>query len=239
MSEDMKNMQEHLDRQSRQIYKNVEIVDVSTLPAGNVIHISKDKAIKKFIPVIGHRQNEQEDRTVPRVCVSATLMEAVSGYAEVFAEYLNTSEDYKGGYYIYRFNTELALAPNEKLVCGSGYTKEMWLVSYDEEHLEYKADIIGKFFIGTATIENEFSSKRSSAEMYIEAREAVALTRTQVLDAGYYKATVPFYRESETKMLALTDKNHMAEEITKVEFDKIRKEKVPSLNLLPSVLNDW
>lgn len=130
-----------LSIQSRQIKTNVEIVK---LP--QAYHISDDAKIKNFVPMIGMRQAPTEDRTVPRVCCSESIYDAIKGHAAV-------SNSMIGGWVkgnvevfsVYEFTFNEYLKPNTKLVFDAEITNELWVVPYSPKTTYFKAPIVSKF----------------------------------------------------------------------------------------------
>lgn len=134
-------LNEWLAMQSRQVKANAEIVN---LP--QTYHISENAKIKNFVPMIGDRQAPSEDRTVPRVCCSESIYDAIKGHAAV-------SNSMIGGwsrgkieiFNVYEFAFNEYIKPNKKLVFDADVTNELWVVPYSPKTTYFKAAIVSKF----------------------------------------------------------------------------------------------
>ena len=90
-------LEKYLESLSPDVKKNLKIVSTKDLGQDFLLHISPDKLSKViFTPRIGNRQGRTEDRTVPRITVSPTLLGCHNGYALLrhsATEYMRYSEE--------------------------------------------------------------------------------------------------------------------------------------------------
>lgn len=152
-------------------------------------HISKDRNIKEFIPMVTDRTLKKEDRSIPRICVSNHLWGCMVGYASMLVDFIEEKNDtwYRGGYYIYDIPSDAQLKPNRKLVPDAEYTDERWVLGYDKNHTSITADIIGKFFIQSVVTVNDGENKLHDYTIMLELKSAMQLTPNVVLDIGYWR----------------------------------------------------
>lgn len=156
------------------------------------LHISVDAKIKKMRPRIGDRQMKMEDRTIPRICGSETLVGCILGHAGVRAYYLDALfRDKAGGwkngvFTIYRAKVDNFVRPGKKLVADAKLTNELWIVPYAPECYEVEVEPVGQFYLhstvdrildGVNTVENVF---------YLSTYDDIILDDGVTMKVGYY-----------------------------------------------------
>ena len=191
-TEDIKNW---LSMQAPKVKSNIEVVGSDS--GLKMMHISYNTKPKRFIPVIGYRQNKQEDRTVPRVCVAPSLQGCIMGYA-AFEHHTSTLDKnkkdehgitYYGGFKLYKFEYEFAIKPNEKLVYDQKMTDEHWLVTYNKDTVFYVPIEIGELFV--RKIETEFGPDTLTVLYFVKVNEVVVLSINNILQPGCYRVKSP------------------------------------------------
>lgn len=136
-------LSEWLKLQSRKVRSNVTIIQ-----APCAYHVSMDAKVKNFTPMIGDRQGDTEDRTIPRVCCSLSIHKAISGHAAVAYDSVRTWNKGKVPIFsIYEFGFNEYLKPNEKLVFDASVTDEIWIVPHSPETTYFKAPVVGEFVL--------------------------------------------------------------------------------------------
>lgn len=150
-----------------------------------LLHISPNKDIRKFTPMISNRGLGSEDRTIPRVSTSTTLTHCIAGAGHV--DGLFNSDGFDGVFQIYAFEPEVAFKPNTELVKDATQNNELWLLSYSKETEEYKPTKVGQFFIHS--IMSMRRLRRMIFTMYVQVNkgETLALTKKIVLKEGFWK----------------------------------------------------
>lgn len=185
-------LKQWLKTRSDAVIRGIEIVPREELESGQVFHISADGGIKKFIPQIGNRQGKKEDRTTPRICTSANIIDCVAGYASAVMDlgnWFDPDGKWRGGYYIYAFVPEYAFAVKPSLVYDSLQTREMWLTAWSDETAEYIPDRIGKLWVKQATQINQ-ADGITLLEWYCELKRPACIAYGQGnVGAGYYSFT--------------------------------------------------
>lgn len=160
---------------------------------GDVLyHISKNPNIKEFYPMVTNRTVENEDRRIPRICVSNSIAGCVSGYANVFED-LTEDEDWRGGYYIYALPFKVAAIPDASLLASVAETDEIWIVGQDEAHRSINAQVIGKIIPVRYSIENRGSDEkevRLELAVQIYDRAAIPLDREATVGWGFHTFTL-------------------------------------------------
>lgn len=202
MATEKELLENYLATLSDKVQENI-VIEGTTKP---VYHISMSTDIKEFIPIIGLRQNDLEDRTVPRVCVGPDLLGCIVGYASFIYDFYNAERkkivhpenggrdgSFKGGWQIYGFNHEFALAPNNELVPVANYTGERWLVNYSEKTRIYEPIKIGKLFMTNVLVkatDGEYPNVVCEAYLEVNHADGIWLDVHTQLQIGYYKFTI-------------------------------------------------
>lgn len=190
------------EKASEKIRLASKIVTPADYPSPYLFHISKNPKIEEFIPVIGRRQMEMEDRTVPRVCVCPYLIGCMIGYTDIEKDFfLNRRVDqakskapFLGGWKIYAFEYEAAIKPTSKLVEDSRRSDECWLTTYNEATQVYQGKIVGEMFYTTMTyrarnLEEVGSHGLPEAEgvMYLRTDVMMPFSKQNLLEPGCYR----------------------------------------------------
>ena len=153
---DKELMEKYLSNFNNGVAENVTIVSPSELGQRWLYHISLDPKIKQFVPSLTRRTAQKEDRTVPRISTAPTIIGCILGYQNDINEFLDNDVDdgWKGGWYIYGFESEVSLLPKKKLLTDVRISDERWLVPYTAKKWSYPAKVIGKFFYRTVSTQN-------------------------------------------------------------------------------------
>lgn len=160
-----------------------------------LLHISVDDSIRKFIPMVSTRGLASEDRTVPRVCTSVSIVTCIAG-AGYIDHYFN-DDHFDGIFTIYGFDVDKAYAPSRSLVADATQNKETWLIGDDVPDSTYRAVKVGEFFIeGISKLRDK---RRWNYTFYVSVRkDGVWLTPDTYLEPGYYRVD-GFNLEPKTK----------------------------------------
>lgn len=223
---DVKELDEWLDSFSEKVQRNVKIVTPQDLEQDHMLHISMDTNIRRFTPFISHRQSRQEDRTVPRVCVTPSLLGAFIGYASAEDNFFSlqpgesTSLDvvYRGGWKIYALPFKAALKPNGQLVWDSRNSDEHWLVAYNNKTAIYEPQAAGRVFCHSITLVGR-SDKQPDGELtlYVEVtrEDGIRFSKKHFLTKGYWRIEGPLFR---SVFSPNDDKQYVVSEITKEDY---------------------
>lgn len=218
---------------SPKVNKNVVINDTKQ----PLYHISFNGDIKSFVPFIGHRQSNSEDRTVPRVCVGSDLLGCLMGFADLFSCFVTITPDgksaskFKGGWKIYTFDYDYALKPNKQMCGDAEITGEQWLVAYSAKSRQYKPRVIGEVVckqIIITPVNKQLPDK--THVFYLKVDESFWIDSKNEVVAGCYEVAV-------TNIMDITDRNVDLKEFIKPidisEYTKV-KGQVAELLDLPS-----
>lgn len=245
MNDDLEKMKYYLSILDKKVSKHLEIVPSNNIPA---LHISPDHDLKDLIPRIGKRQGDKEDRTVPRICVSSTLIGCLVGYAAAEYEFMNKlpkdklprgiKETWRGGWYIYQIPFEYGLRPDTKLVYDAPLSKEFWLVNY-KANVKYIPNKVGKIFINKAERVYTGQGFNERYMYYIKVDDTIILEYNEkedtsvTLKKGCYRLSLESDGGYDYK------KDFTLEAITESEFENIRKETVSLLSFSDNPSIHW
>ena len=178
-----------LSQQPKKIREHLECMTNYT----KVYHISTNPGIRVFTPTIGTRQLPSEDRTIPRVCCAASIVDAVRGHAAVSGQAINRWKEGKAGvFYIYQFPFTEYAKPDTTLVPDSGLTGELWVVPNSPMTTMFKAPIVGEFIVSSVSEEYEDGVLEHEFTLMMHTTLPVRLSERFELD-GY--GSIKFKRE--------------------------------------------
>lgn len=178
-------LSEWLSYQAPKIRSNCKIVTVDC-----AYHISSNKNIKRFMPMIGNRMAESEDRTIARVCCAATVLDAIRGHSAVAWEQLDAWFDGQfDEFAIYQFPFTEYIKPNRKLVYDAEASNELWVVPNDATTVSFKAPVIGYFMM------EEYSQTVAAGYDATDLKYIVRTVKPLIFDVGdvfdgYYRVSV-------------------------------------------------
>lgn len=233
---DVEELQAILDIKAPKVARNSEIVTPEQLPFSMLLHISKDTDVKKWIPVIGFRQADSEDRTTARITVAPTIVGCMIGYGSIMFDFHERKADgsknesgYKGGYQIYGFPFKAAVKPSKRLVFDQENSDEHWLITYNKETIEYHPEKLGQMFYKSVRGDsrNDFLPY-FTGDLYIEVAHPGGLpfSKSHFLKPGHYSITGPMDRHIEHWY---DDEDFIIHEISRGEYVRA---KMGSANLL-------
>lgn len=159
------------------------------------LHISTDHKIKKMRPRIGDRQMKAEDRTIPRICGSESLVGCILGHGGFRTYYVDklsnaTQTQWANGYFtIYKAKVDQYVRPSWRLVPDSELTKELWIVPYAPECYEIEVEAIGQLYL-RGTAESFVDGVRSIINTVHLNLNQEAILDNQELASGYYSFTL-------------------------------------------------
>lgn len=225
---DAKELEGLLKEVSSKVQNNVTVVTPESLGQDFFLHISRDTNLRKFTPFIGHRQSTMEDRTVPRVTVSPTILGCLIGYAQAEFDFMNLNYaekdsngvTWRGGWKIYALPFKAALKPNARMVYDSRHSDEHWLVTYDASTVHYEPEVAGKMFMRSITYVGRNEKDKLPAadcELYVEVsyKHDLRFGKHHLLAKGCYRITGPAPQNTEGWF---SDKEFQVTEVTRGEY---------------------
>lgn len=150
------------------------------------LHVSSDRSIRKFIPMVSTRILNEENRNIPRICCSLSLSEAISGHSTTDKEFEDNNA-FEGVFQVYAFDYECIVKPSSQLVPDAHRTGEYWLIAHSKETQEYVPRKVARFFYESIT--KYRLNKSVGYVLYLEVTEDVEfwITPKQSVGKGYYR----------------------------------------------------
>lgn len=196
----MEDIQAWMKMQNQKVRSNLTVVDNTEGKGPSLYHITYDRDPGRFTPVIGWRQGDAEDRSVPRVCVSTTILGTILGHSEFEGRSLQLQVKkkdengvlYRGGFYLFEFDYSVAVRPNKNLVYDQDSTDEHWLVTYNKDTVYYKPRPVG--LVIPVEVVTRFTAKekpRTSIEYFVQADRPIPFSDRKVLSPGFYRVKSP------------------------------------------------
>lgn len=181
------------------VKKNATIITPDELGRDFFYHIRFEKA-KELVPNVSRRSAPTEDNTLPRVHVSPSLNDAWNGYsgggwllANKIAQDKKSSHisnGYRGGFYIHRVPFRACLKPNNKLVYDASFTKEHWLVTYNEMTRVYPCTCVGKLIGESVTYQPRVKKppiETTTVVVEVISPDGLYLKDKLLLKKGYFR----------------------------------------------------
>lgn len=191
IEESLLNIRTFLEKQNAKVRSNAVVVERTEVLNSELLHITLDKK-PVYTPRIGQKQADSEDRTVPRITTSDTLIGCIIGHSMVDRLALEDppwrNDDYLNGFSIRAFDWEVALKPNGRLVYDQIATNEHWLVGYDQDHQVYPTRLVGQFYVKqTLVVTRPERSNDNYLTLRVRAKSSIQLTEKERLEPGYYE----------------------------------------------------
>lgn len=188
-----------------------------------LIRIDKNPP-KAFVPLMPEKALGGEDRTVPRISTSTTVMDCLRGFGVFHSDITgdksyNKKDPFRNGYVISKIDFDCCVVPSKELLPDVEGTKEHWVVGYNEDHVSIKQDTIGKvIFVEMVTKGRSDTKDFNPVEIiwHIEVTndDGIYLTDKILLSKGYYRfITTQKFKDSEV----------VHGVITKQEYDSVKK----------------
>lgn len=239
----LKEIQSYVSLLVDKVADNVTIVAAKDIKQDYMLHISPENmARRKYIPIIGRRQDPSEDRSVPRVTVAPTLLGCIIGYTKLFTDAINyyPDTDIGQGVYIHAIEFEHALKPTSKLVYDAKYSDEHWLVTCSDATKEYKGSTIGKMFTRQVIYTTRAGKPCIGSyvlNVEVTKPEGIAFSKNIWLDKGYWAINIA----TDISLAWDKDKAITATPLSKEDYMKQKEESVALLSHTdqPPVFSKW
>lgn len=188
--DELKLMAGFLNRLPETVGKSMRVV-ASTGPDDYLYHISQDFELTKLEPRVPRRALENENFSIPRICVAPTVTGCIRGYTKDVADFVNYSsaEKQAGRWALYGIPFRLSVCPAGSLLPDVKTSDERWLVTYDENTVTYEPVLLAKYFYHTVS----FTAARKDyptveVELYIEVltQTPIQFSHDVILPQGFW-----------------------------------------------------
>ena len=183
-------------------------------------HMSMNPDIKLFSPKVSARTLSKEDRSVPRISTSTSLIGCMNGYQSMFTDIANRAKkNFTGLYTIYELPYQLAVKPSKKLLPDAELSDEYWIVSWKKETYATRPNVIGEFNIPQINITYGNDGEDKTVTVFLKVREGeFYLSHDVKVPQGYYEVTLKGYNFK----YPLKNNNRITvKEITEREYIKV------------------
>lgn len=207
-----------------------DVSELTLFSAGEVnrplYHVSMNPNVKIFSPKVSSRTLSSEDRSVPRVSTSTSLVGCLNGYQSMFTDMAGRErKNFTGLYTVYELPYQYAVKPSKKLLSDVESSDEYWLVSWKKETYSIKPNTVCEFTIPQVQTTYGSDGEDQRVTMFLKVLgESLYLTHDIKLVKGYYEITLRNY-----------DYDYPLENNNKIEVREITENdynKVTSLSIM-------
>ena len=206
------------------------VSELTLFSAGEVnrplYHVSMNPNVRIFSPKVSSRTLSSEDRSVPRVSTSTSLIGCLNGYQSMFTDMAGRErKNFTGLYTVYELPYQYAVKPSKKLLSDVETSDEYWLVSWKKETYSIRPNTVCEFTIPQVQITYGSDGEDQRVTMFLKVLgESLYLTHDIKLVKGYYETTLRNY-----------DYDYPLENNNKIEVKEITENdynKVTSLSIM-------
>ena len=206
------------------------VSELTLFSAGEVnrplYHVSMNPNVRIFSPKVSSRTLSSEDRSVPRVSTSTSLIGCLNGYQSMFTDMAGRErKNFTGLYTVYELPYQYAVKPSKKLLSDVETSDEYWLVSWKKETYSIRPNTVCEFTIPQVQTTYGSDGEDQRVTMFLKVLgESLYLTHDVKLVKGYYEITLRNY-----------DYNYPLENNNKIEVKEITENdynKVTSLSIM-------
>lgn len=189
-------------------------------------HVSMNPNVRIFSPKVSSRTLSSEDRSVPRVSTSTSLIGCLNGYQSMFTDMAGRErKNFTGLYTVYELPYQYAVKPSKKLLSDVETSDEYWLVSWKKETYSIRPNTVCEFTIPQVQTTYGSDGEDQRVTMFLKVLgESLYLTHDVKLVKGYYEITLRNY-----------DYDYPLENNNKIEVKEITENdynKVTSLSIM-------
>lgn len=116
-------------------------------PSEELYHVSDNSEIKDFFPKIPNLLKGGEDNTIPRICTSTTILDALIGMVDTSS----VSRLKARTLTVYRFNPQISVRPTKKALPNVSELNERWIVGYDPTRTDYISNKVADIWIDSVS----------------------------------------------------------------------------------------
>lgn len=189
-------------------------------------HVSMNPNVRIFSPKVSSRTLSSEDRSVPRVSTSTSLIGCLNGYQSMFTDIAGRErKNFTGLYTVYELPYQYAVKPSKKILSDVETSDEYWLVSWKKETYSIRPNTVCEFTIPQVQTTYGSDGEDQRVTMFLKVLgESLYLTHDIKLVKGYYEITLRNY-----------DYDYPLENNNKIEVKEITENdynKVTSLSIM-------
>ena len=250
--QDKKDKEEFINELPNKLKDNIKIIE-STESQPFVLRID-NRVPKYFEPLVPLSTSSDEDRSLPRVCVSSNLTDAILGIArlpKIFIEnnFYNQALDPEVGinkksniFHISLIPYNYAVMANEKLLPDVELTNEMWLIGYNKDNQRFYPEVVGHMFITNINITyKEHNNKKPlvyfDCFISIEKDTDVYLKPNRKVSKGYYSLRIEKDNNGDLRLSKIDKKDF--DRLSKVVLSKENLQESKNIEYKNSLMDRW
>lgn len=190
-------------------------------------HISMNPNIKQFTPQISNRTLSKENRSVPRISTSTSLIGCMNGYQSVLSDMERRKDkNFTGLYKVYELPFQYAIHPSKRILPDVDLTDEYWLFSWKKETYSISPNVVAEFTVPKIEVTFGQDGMDRVYHLFIHVQsDKLYLDRKHVLQQGYYHVTLKGYDVN----FPLENNNN---KINVEVLDELRFKQVTSLSIM-------
>lgn len=182
-------------------------------------HVSMNPSIKAFYPKVSKRTLSKEDRSIPRISTSTSLIGCLNGYQSMVSDMEGReTKNFSGLFKVYDLPYQYAVKPSTKVVADVGNSDEYWLVSWKKETYATVPTVAADFTIPKIETVYGKDGKDQTYHCYIRVYTNLYLDHEKQLNQGYYHVVLNGYNFkyplSNNKLISI-------HEISETEYNKV------------------
>ena len=183
-------------------------------------HVSMNPNVTIFSPKISVRTLSDEDRSVPRISTSTSIIGCMNGYQSIFSDMAGRErKNFTGLYTVYELPYQYAIKPSKKLLKDVDISDEYWLVSWKKETYSIRPTVVCEFNVPQVQTTYGSDGEDKLVTMFIKVLgESLYLSHDLKLAKGYYEVTLRNYTYSYPLE---NNKKIEVKEITENDYNKV------------------
>lgn len=175
------------------------INDLTLYTSGEVnrplYHVSMNPNIPAFTPKVSRRTLSSEDRSLPRISTSTSLIGCMNGYQSMVSDMDGReAKKFTGIFKVYSLPYQYAIKPSKRLLADVDNSDEYWLISWKKETYSTVPVMVADFTI--PKIESVYGSDGIDKTFHVFIKvlnDALYLDHERKLTKGCYHVTLRGY----------------------------------------------
>lgn len=182
-------------------------------------HVSMNPHIKAFYPKVSKRTLSKEDRSIPRISTSTSLIGCLNGYQSMVSDMDGReTKNFNGLFKVYDLPYQYAIKPSKGLLIDVDNSDEYWLISWKKETYATLPNVAADFTIPKIETVYGNDGKDYTYHCYLRVYTHLYLDHQKKLSPGYYHVVLNGYNFK----YPLTNNNLIqAHEISETEYNKV------------------
>lgn len=184
-------------------------------------HISMNNNIKMFTPQVSNRTLGKENRSVPRISTSTSLIGCLNGYQSIMSDINGRSPNgFNGLHTVYELPYQYAIKPSKQLLPDVDNSDEYWLISWKKETYATTPSVAAEMFVPKVETVYGNDGRAQLVHLYMHVKEHELYIDHQIkLQPGYYYIKLNNYNYNYP--LKNNEESIEVERITENEYNKV------------------